>query len=186
MWRIFGKIKNEEKLVFVDSSKHQSLSNVGNWFIVLSLIVALVLNLLPLQGIALSLRPDCVALLVLYWSINQPQRVGIGASFIMGLMMDVGDASMLGQHALSYSVMSSIALLTYRRLHLFSIYKQIPQVTLLLLSAQLVMLLTGILINANLPEWDFLLASVSGALLWPLLPTLVRILQRQRPDSEVL
>jgi rod shape-determining protein MreD len=83
-------------------------------------------------------------------------------------------------------VMSFIALLMHRRLRIFSIHKQIPQVALLLLSAQLVMLLTGILINANLPEWDFLLASVSGALLWPLLPTLVRIPQRRRPDSDAL
>ena len=162
-------------MAFIDSSKHKPLSNVGGLFIILSLAVALVLNLLPLHGIALLLRPDCVALLVLYWSINQPQRVSMGASFFMGLMMDVGDASVFGQHALSYSVMSFIALLM-----------QVPQVALLLLSAQLVMLLTGILINANLPEWDFLLASVSGGLLWPLLPTLVRIPQRRRPDSDAL
>ncbi len=173
-------------MAFIDSSKHEPLSNVGSLFIVLSLAVALVLNLLPLHGIALLLRPDCVALLVLYWSINQPQRVGMGASFLMGLMMDVGDASMLGQHALSYSVMSFITLLMHRRLGIFSLHKQVPQVVLLLLSAQLVMLLTGILINANLPEWDFLLASVSGGLLWPLLPTLVRIPQRRRPDSDAL
>jgi len=173
-------------LAFVNSSQQEVLAHVRSRFIVLSLTAALLLNLLPLQGVALLLRPDFVALVVLYWSINQPQRAGMSMAFIMGLLMDVGDASIFGQHALAYSVMAFVALLLHRRLRIFSLRKQVPQVGLLLLSAQLIMLLTGLLASAHLPGWDFLLASASGALLWPLLPALVKIPQRRKPDSNAL
>ncbi|MCX7184969.1 MAG: rod shape-determining protein MreD, partial [Pseudomonadota bacterium] len=62
-------------MAFVNSSQQEVLAHVRSRFIVLSLTAALLLNLLPLQGVALLLRPDFVALVVLYWSINQPQRV---------------------------------------------------------------------------------------------------------------
>jgi rod shape-determining protein MreD len=173
-------------LAFVNSPTREVLLHVRNRFIVFSLAVALLLNLLPLQDVALLLRPDFVALVVLYWSINQPQRVGMSVAFAMGLLMDVGDASILGQHALAYSVMAFIALLLHRRLRIFGLHKQAPQVGLLLLSAQLVMLLTGLLAGANLPGWDFFLASVSGTLLWPLLPALLKMPQRRKPDPDAL
>ncbi|MDO8438515.1 MAG: rod shape-determining protein MreD [Nitrosomonadaceae bacterium] len=173
-------------MAFVNSSQQEVLSHVRSRFIVLSLTAALLLNLLPLQGLALLLRPDFVALVVLYWSINQPQRVGMSVAFTMGLLMDVGDASIFGQHALAYSVMAFIALLLHRRLRIFSLYKQAPQVGLLLLSAQLIILLTGLLAGANLPGWDFFLASASGMLLWPLLPALVKMPQRRKPDPDAL
>ena len=179
-------IKNEEKLAFVNFTAQEIVSHVRSWFIVFSLAVALLLNLLPLQGVTLLLRPDFVALMVLYWSINQPQRVGMSVAFTMGLLMDVGDASIFGQHALAYSVMAFIGLLLHRRLRIFSLHKQAPQVGLLLLSAQLIMLLTGLLAGANFPGWDFFLASVSGALLWPLLPALVKMPQRRKPDPDAL
>lgn len=173
-------------MAFVNSPTQEILSHVRSRFIVLSLAVALLLNLLPLQDVALLLRPDFVALMVLYWSINQPQRVGMSVAFAMGLLMDVGDASIFGQHALAYSVMAFIALLLHRRLRIFSLRKQVPQVGLLLLSAQLIMLLTGLLAGASLPGWDFFLASASGALLWPLLPALLKMPQRRKPDPDAL
>lgn len=173
-------------MAFVNFTAQEIVSHVRGWFIVFSLAVALLLNLLPLQGVALLLRPDFVALMVLYWSINQPQRVGMSVAFTIGLLMDVGDASIFGQHALAYSVMAFIGLLLHRRLRIFSLHKQVPQVGLLLLSAQLIMLLTGLLAGANFPGWDFFLASVSGALLWPLLPTLVKMRQRRKPDPDAL
>lgn len=173
-------------MAFVNSPKQEILLHVKNRFIALSLAVALLLNLLPLQGIVLMLRPDFVALVVLYWSINQPQRIGMSVAFAMGLLMDVGNASIFGQHALAYSVMAFIALLLHRRLRIFSLRKQAPQAGLLLFSAQLVILLTGVLAGANFPGWDFFLASVTGALLWPLLPAFLRTSRRQKSDSNGL
>ena len=60
-----------------NSPRHEILLPVKGWFIMLSLIIALLLNLVPLTGAARTLQPDFVALVMLYWFINEPQRVGI-------------------------------------------------------------------------------------------------------------
>lgn len=154
------------------------------WFIILSLIAALLLNLLPLQGYMLTLRPDFIALVLLYWNLNH--RVDMGVAFGMGLLMDVGNSNMLGQHALAYCVMIFISLLLRRRLYIFGLLKQAPQVGLMLLVAQSVTLLTELLNRADFPGWYFFLASVTGALLWPVLSILLRVSHSQKYDQNAL
>ena len=88
-------------MAFVDHPKQEILRPVKSSFIVLSLTLAIVLNLLPVEGLAMTLWPDFVALTILYWCINQPQRAGISTAFIMGLLIDIGNASTFGQHALA-------------------------------------------------------------------------------------
>ena len=173
-------------MVSASYSEEEILLPAKGWFIILSLMVALFLNLLPLQGLALTLRPDFVALVLLYWSINLPQRVGMSAAFGMGLLMDVGNGSMFGQHALAYSIMVFIALLLRRRLHIFGLLKQAPQIGLMLLVAQLVTLLTELLNKAHFPGWYFFLASITGVLLWPFLCTLLRIPHSPKYDPNAL
>ena len=143
-------------------SEEEIILPAKGWFIILSLMVGLLLNLLPIQGDLLMLRPDFVALVLLFWGIYQPQRVGISIAFVMGLLMDVGNSSMFGQHALAYSVMIFIALLLRRRLHIFGSLKQAPQVGLLLLFTQFIMLLTELLKRADFPGWYYFLASFTG------------------------
>jgi len=167
-------------------SEEEILLPAKGWFIILSFMVALFLNLLPLQGTALTLRPDFVALVLLYWSINLPQRVGMSAAFCMGLLMDVGIGSMFGQHALAYSVMIFIALLLRRRIHIFGLLKQAPQIGLMLLAAQFITLLTEFLNRAHFPGWYFFLASITGVVLWPLLCSLLKIPHSPKYDPDAL
>ena len=170
----------------INYSEQEILLPAKGWFIILSLMVALLLNLLPLQGIVLTLRPDFVALALLYWTINQPQRVGMSAAFGMGLLMDVGNSSMFGQHALAYSVMIFLALLMRRRLRIFGLLEQAPQIGLMLLAAQFITLLTELLNRAHFPGWYFFLASITGALLWPLISSLLKIPHSPKYDPNVL
>lgn len=147
-------------------------------------MVTLLLNLMPLKGIALALWPDFVALAILYWCISQPQRVGISVAFGMGLLMDFGDASTFGQHALAYSIMAFVALLFHRRLSNFELLKQAPQIGLILLLGQFIILLTGLLDGSHFPGWNFFLASVTGTLLWPFFSSLLRMPQKPRFESD--
>jgi rod shape-determining protein MreD len=140
-------------------SEEEIILPAKGWFIILSLMVGLLLNLLPIQGDMLMLRPDFVALVLLFWGIYQPERVGISIAFVMGLLMDVGNSSMFGQHALAYSVLIFIALLLRRRLQIFGLLKQAPQIGLLLLIAQFILLLTELLKRSDFPGWHYFLAS---------------------------
>ena len=88
-------------------SSRRILLPVKNWFILLTLILALVLNLVPFgrfPGI-----PDWVALVLTFWCIHQPLKVGMAAGFVLGLAMDVADASVMGQHALAYVLLAYFA-----------------------------------------------------------------------------
>ena len=76
-------------------SSRRILRPVRPWFIWLSLLVALVLNLMPL-GRAFWL-PDWVALVLCFWCVREPLRVGMGSAFMMGVVMDVGYGSLMGQ-----------------------------------------------------------------------------------------
>lgn len=166
--------------------EQDALLPATGWFIFFSLVIALLLNLLPLQGISLALRPDFVALTILYWSINQPQHFGMSAAFIMGLLIDVSNISILGQHAMAYCVISYIALSIHRRLRIFNPLQQIPQIALLLVFMQLLILLTGLLSGADFPGWIFFLASATGMLTWPLISFILGILRKSKDDPNII
>jgi rod shape-determining protein MreD len=151
----------------------------------LSLVAAIVLNLLPFENIALILRPDFVALTLLYWGIHQPQQTGMSIAFITGLVMDVIDASIMGQHALAYCLITYFTLMLHRRLRMFSIFRQIPAVLWMLLLAQIAVFLTGTLAGSYISEWYlFFLSSVIGALAWPIISIALGSLRKQRSDPD--
>ena len=85
-------------------SGQQLLLPANPVFIWGSLIAALLLNMLPLGRVAWM--PDLLALVLVFWNVHQPLRVGIGMAFMFGLAMDVHQTSLLGQHALSYTALS--------------------------------------------------------------------------------
>ncbi len=109
---------------------------VNPYFIAFSLAAAFLLNLMPwgrLIGI-----PDFVALVVLFWNVHQPRKVGMGIAFFLGLLMDVHDASLLGEHALAYTLLSYGAITIHRRVLWMPRGLQVFAVAPLLVIAQLV------------------------------------------------
>lgn len=100
----------------------------SNLFILLSVGAALFLNGLPWEGIWLMLRPDFVAMVMLYWCMHRPLRVGIGLSWMVGILADVADASLFGQHALAYTVLAFFGVMLHHRLQMFGLRQQTIQV----------------------------------------------------------
>ncbi len=94
------------------------------WVIVMSFAVAMLLDTLPLPSFLTPYWPQWLAIVLLYWVIALPQRVGIMTTWVVGLFVDALQGSVLGVHALSLSVMSYFALLLYQRIRLFPRWKQ--------------------------------------------------------------
>ena len=86
----------------------QLLLPVNPLFIGLSLLLALALEMLPVGRHAAS--PDLLALVLVFWIVHQPQRVGVGLAFLFGLLIDVHEGAVLGQHALAYTLLAYFAL----------------------------------------------------------------------------
>lgn len=161
-------------------SSSRILLPVRPWFIVLSLLVALVLNFLPISS--WPWVPDWVALVVVFWSIREPRRVGMGAGFLLGIAMDVADVSLLGQHALAYVVAAYLAAALSRRILWFPLLQQALHVVPLLLVVQLVQFCVRAMPGASLPGLDYFLGPFLGAALWwPL--TFILLLPQYQPVS---
>jgi rod shape-determining protein MreD len=172
--------------VSTDYPDQNTLSPASGWFIFTTLIGALLLTMLPLQGIFLHLRPDFVALTIFYWSIHQPHRVGMSVAFGMGLLVDVSNAGILGQHAMAYCVITYIAVILHRRLRYFNPTQQAPQIGLILLLMQFIILIIGLLSGYRFPGWYFFLATITGMLIWPLITLSLEKLQKLKTDPDEL
>jgi len=159
-------------------SSSRILQPVRPWFILASLLTALALNFLPTSS--WLWMPDWVAMLIVFWSIREPQRIGMGAGFILGLAMDVADASLMGQHALAYVLAAYASSALSRRILWFPIAQQALHVLPILLGVQLVQLAVRTLPGADHPGWFYFAGPFIGAALWyPL--TFVLLLPQYRP-----
>jgi len=148
-------------------------------FMVLSVIVALVFNLLPwrdLRGV-----PDLLALVIAFWCIHQPRKMGIGIAWILGLVMDAANGTLIGQHALGYAVLAFAAQGLHRRILWFPIWQQALHVLVLLLASQTLMLLARLAAGGTFPGWSFFASSFIAAALWPV-ATYLLLAPQWRPE----
>ena len=163
-------------------SGQQLLLPANPFFIWTSLIAALLLDMLPLGRV--PWMPDFLALVLVFWNVHQPQRVGIGLAFMFGLGVDVHQSALLGQHALSYTAMSFLATMIHRRLLWFTVPSQALQIMPLFALAHGVEVIIRMLIGGNFPGWTLLLAPVAESLLWPVVSVLLLAPQRRAPDPD--
>ena len=163
---------------FGPASPDEILRPAKPWFILASMLVGLLLNLAPVSGTVLLLRPDLLALVVLYWCIQQPRYVGVGTAWVVGLLMDVGDATVFGQHALAYAVLAYGAEYFRRRVLRFPLWQQAVQVAALLVLCSLIVLLVRFVGGALVPRWTYFAPPLVGALMWPLVSVLLQTPQR--------
>ncbi|MCX7898127.1 MAG: rod shape-determining protein MreD [Rhodocyclaceae bacterium] len=151
---------------------------VKPWFIAASLLAALFFAWLPMGPVVFL--PDWAALVLAFWCIHQPFKVGMGIGFLMGLAMDVAEGSILGQHALAYVVLAFLANGWSRRVLWFSLPGQAAHVFLLLLLAQAAQLLLRLAVGGDFPGLAYFLSSAVAALLWHPLSYLL-LLPQYRP-----
>lgn len=164
----------------------QLLLPANTLFIWTSLLMALLLNMVQNMGLwgRAAWAPDMLALVLVFWSVHQPLRVGIGIAFAFGLMMDVHQSSLLGQHALAYTVLSYFAITVHRRLLWFTVPSQAMQVLPLFFAAHAIELLIRLLAGGVFPGWSMLLAPVLESVVWPVASVLLLLPQRQAPDPD--
>lgn len=149
------------------------------WF---TLLAAFVANLVPLGRV--PAMPDFLALVLVFWNVHQPRRVGVGVAFVFGLAMDVHDGAILGQHALAYTLLSYFAIAIHRRLLWFTVPSQALQIVPLFVAAHAVSLVVRLLAGDMFPGWEMIFAPVLEALLWPIATWLLLAPQRRPPDPD--
>jgi rod shape-determining protein MreD len=151
-----------------------------------SLLVALLVNMSVNMGVTgcSAWAPDVLALVLVFWSVHQPQRIGVGLAFMFGLIMDVHAAGVLGQHALAYTVLGFFAITIHRRLLWFTVPTQALQVLPLFIMAHSIILVVRLVVGGSWPGWSLVLSPLLEALLWPVVSVLLLLPQRRAPDPD--
>jgi rod shape-determining protein MreD len=166
------------------NSPHYILLPVSGLFITISLACAFFFNFLP-WGTWVGV-PDFVALSLVFWSIHQPRKVGIGVAFCMGLLMDVHAAVNLGENALAYTLLTYFAITIHRRVLWFTPVMQSFYVLPLFVFVHAIQIIVRLTVapGSQFPGWLYFLSSLVTALLWPVATWLLLAPQRRAIDKD--
>lgn len=154
-------------------------SSEGMWVIACSFAVAFLLAVIPLPHAMLWARPEWVTLVLIYWVIALPQQIGILTSFLVGLLLDSLEGAVLGQNALSLSVVAYLALVLYQRIRQFNMWQQAAVVFMMVGIDQMVGQWLQNFSGMNAASPLFLMPVAISALLWPGVMALLRHLRRR-------
>jgi rod shape-determining protein MreD len=149
--------------------------------IILSIIAALMLTIAPVPDWADPFRPTWVALTLIYWSMSFPNNYSVGSAWVTGLIVDVAQGTLLGQHALALSLVIYVTVKFHLQLRQFPVMQLSATVFALLALYQFVIFWINGVAGINAPAVNYWGPVVAGTLIWPLLNIiLVGIRQRAR------
>lgn len=151
----------------------------GNGLIVGSFLMALLLAIVPMPLEMAWARPEWVALVLVYWTIALPERIGLWTAFVTGVLLDGIEGNPLGMSALTLSVITYAVLLTYQRLRMFAAWQQAFFVFVLIGMHQLMVNWAHSLLGMSDNNLKFLLPALTSALIWPWLMIFLRGLRRR-------
>ena len=137
------------------------------WILYASLAVALLLGLLPLPAVLQPLRPFWIALVLAYWLIEDPERVGLGFAFGLGLVGDIVDGGLLGEQALRLVILAFIVQRFRARLRFFPVSQQALTIGALLVNDRIVSAGLHLALREPTLPWSYWAAPAIGMLLWP-------------------
>jgi rod shape-determining protein MreD len=135
--------------------------------VLMSFVFGLLLTLMPLPDVLEAFRPDWLAMLVIYWAMQLPRTWSVGSAWIVGVVLDVSQGTLLGQHALALCCVAFITL----RFHLLMRVFPIPQLTatvfpILAMYQFLLFWINGVA-GVSAPAVAYWGPVISGTLLWP-------------------
>jgi len=144
-----------------------------------ALIVALMLNMWPLPEWLEHARPEWVVLVLIYWALAMPEQIGVTVAWFVGLILDVTQGAIIGQHAVGLVLVVFVINTQYQRIRVFSLAQQALVVLLLLLIKQALVLWVSGMVGQAPDIGLYFLPALTGAILWPWLFIILRDLRRR-------
>lgn len=151
----------------------------GGAIIILSFIIAFMLTAMPLPEWAVNWRPAWVAVVLIYWCLALPHRVGIGVAWVSGLFLDVQQGTVFGQHALALTIIAYIIITQHQRIRVFPLAQQALLICVLLLLSQLLTLWIRSLMGFSPQHWTYWAPAFTSMLIWPWLFIILRDIRRK-------
>ena len=150
-----------------------------SWFaIIISILIALILTLLPMPDWTIWVRPAWILMVLIYWSMMVPYRFGVGAAWVIGLIIDLLTGTLLGEHALAFAVVIYLVARMHMRLRMYHILQQGLSILFFVLLYQFILYCVQGFIGELPRSHLYWLASISSMLLWPWLFILMQDYRR--------
>jgi len=140
--------------------------------------IALFLTAMPLPAWLVSWRPEWIPLVLVFWCINLPHRIGIGTAWVTGMLLDVLQGALLGQHALALTIVAFLSLKLHQRLRVYPLWQQSLSIFVLVMLYQLLLLWISGIAGVSTGNWLYWLPSLSSMLLWPVIDSVLRSTRR--------
>jgi rod shape-determining protein MreD len=154
-------------------------SNRGGLIILFTFALAFFLTMLPIPEWTREFRPAWCALVLIYWCLALPTRVGVGIAWLIGILLDISTGTLLGQHAMGLAIVAFITLKLHQRARVSPLWQQSLTVFLLLLLDNLLTLLIQGAIGRPALLQLFWGPPLIGMLLWPVVFIILRDLRRR-------
>lgn len=150
-----------------------------SWFVVfITLVIAMALALLPMPDWTIWWRPAWVLMVLIYWTMSMPYRVNVGVAWTVGLIMDLLNGTLLGEHALAFTAVIYVVSRMHMRLNMYPIMQQGLSVLLFVLMYQFILYCIQGFIG-NLPSsYLYWMSSLTSMVLWPWLFVIMRDCRR--------
>ena len=136
------------------------------WVLPVSLLLALLLGLVPLPALLQPLRPYWLALVLAYWVLEEQEKVGLGAAFLLGVIADLAFGGLLGEQAMRLAIFAFILDRFRARLRFFPLSQQALAIGGLLLNDRVVSAVINLVLGAPQHPWTFWWAPLLRMLLW--------------------
>ncbi|MEO6960121.1 MAG: rod shape-determining protein MreD [Burkholderiaceae bacterium] len=163
----------------IDVAPFKQPSNLG--FIWCTIVLVWLISLLPWR--LWQPAPDLLLLVIAFWCVNEPRRIGMLTAFVFGLLMDVHDAGLLGAQALTYTLVAYGAVTLTRRLLRFDVVVQAIHMLPVFIGAQIVSHLVHAWLVSEWAGWQWLWSALFTVALWPLADVLLHMPQRRLDEA---
>jgi rod shape-determining protein MreD len=150
----------------------------GSMAIIISFAVAMLMNAMPWLDSLSLVKPDWVALVLIYWVMAIPNRIGVFSGFLLGLFVDVLDGNLFGINALSLAVVAYLIQIIFHRLRLFPRWKQAINVAVVIGIHKMIVLSLSSLISPVSIDFYYWLPLIGSALFWPWVFIILRDVRR--------
>jgi len=151
----------------------------NGWVVWLTFLIGLLLSVWPTLPFMEIFRPLWLALLLAFWTLHLPHKVGMTTAFVLGLAEDVLYGTLLGQNALVLVLITFLVLSLQQRLRMFPMWQQSLVILVIFGLAQLVQLWLSALTGNRQPTQALVWPAVISALLWPWISFALRGLRRR-------
>jgi len=153
--------------------------HLGKIVIAGSFLVALLLTAMPLPEWAVNWRPAWVAMVLAYWCMALPHRVGIGIGWLLGILVDVMQGALLGQNAIGFAIIAYLVINSHQRMRMFPFLQQALLIGLMVSFSLLLSLWVRGIMGVPPHSWTYWMPVFTSMLLWPWLFIILRDLRRR-------